>query len=211
MDGKDARRPLKSRSTSWAVGIAGALARSGVSPNAISAISMVMALLGALAFVAAGEAWLPVWCSLLAAAVFIQLRLICNLMDGMVAIEGGKKSATGGIWNEVPDRFADTLLLVGAGIGCGAPWAGVAAARAAVMTAYVRELGADLDGQQDFCGPFAKPQRMAALTLASLIGIFADTELILSYSLWFIATGTFITLLRRLVRMARRLKQVETP
>jgi phosphatidylglycerophosphate synthase len=171
---------------------------------------MVMAGLGAACFIAAGESWLPLWPGLLLAAVFTQLRLVCNLLDGMVAVEGGKGGPTGGIWNELPDRFADTLLLVGAGIGCGAPWAGACAAWAAVMTAYVRSLGAELTGVQDFRGPLAKPQRMAVLTAAALLTpveyrIF-ETALLLPVVLWVIAAGALLTALLRVRRMAQHLK-----
>jgi phosphatidylglycerophosphate synthase len=44
----------------------------------------------------------------------IQLRLLCNLLDGMVAIEGGFKTKTGEIFNELPDRLSDALILIGA-------------------------------------------------------------------------------------------------
>ena len=47
---------------------------------------------------------------LLLAALCIQLRLVCNLLDGMVAVEHGKGSPSGPIWNELPDRFADVLF-----------------------------------------------------------------------------------------------------
>ncbi len=165
------RRPLKSRSTRWAGWSAGWLVRHGAAPNGISAASVVFAIAGGALFVAAGEGWLPWRAGWLLGAVCVQARLICNLLDGMVAIEGGKKSATGDIWNEAPDRFADALLLVGAGIGCGQPWLGAGAAWAAAMTAYVRALGAGLTGKQDFSGPGAKPQRMAALTAGAVTAV----------------------------------------
>lgn len=44
----------------------------------------------------------------------IQARLICNLLDGMVAQESGVKSSLGKIMNEVPDRYSDIILLLGA-------------------------------------------------------------------------------------------------
>ncbi len=204
------RRPLKSRSTAWAAWLAGKLAKTGATPNGISAASIMMAMLGALAFVAAGREWISPWAGWLLAAAFTQLRLICNLVDGMVAIEGGKRSATGAIWNEAPDRFADTILLIGAGIGCGHPWAGAAAAWAAVMTAYARAPGAELTGKQDFCGPFAKPQRMAALTAAALLSplemLWNELPPLLAITLWIIAGGALITTFRRFHRLAASLK-----
>ncbi|MBC8126570.1 MAG: CDP-alcohol phosphatidyltransferase family protein [Gloeobacteraceae cyanobacterium ES-bin-144] len=206
------RRPLKSRSSAWAAWSAGFLARAGASPNGISAASVIMALLGAAAFIAAGNQWLVSWLGWILAAICIQLRLICNLLDGMVAIEGGMRSATGGIWNEAPDRFADTILLISAGIGCAHPWAGAAAAWAAVMTAYVRALGKELTGKQDFCGPFAKPQRMAALTIGALFSpiefLWGVNPPLLAMTLWLIVIGTFITIFRRLWRLSNTLKSL---
>ncbi|MFT3989974.1 MAG: CDP-alcohol phosphatidyltransferase family protein [Luteolibacter sp.] len=204
--------------------MAAKLARSGATPNGISAASVVFALAGGALFVAAGQHWIWPWSGWLGGALCVQARLICNLLDGMVAIEGGKKSATGDIWNEAPDRFADALLLVGAGIGSGQPWLGVVSAWAAAMTAYVRALGASLTGKQDFSGPFAKPQRMAALTVGSVITAmttFPSTHWLLfgetsapgtnpemQWALWLVSVGTVFTIFRRLVRLAAELKKL---
>ena len=211
MEAGSARRPLKSRSQAWASYCAAVLTRAGVTPNAISAASILMAALGAAGFIAAGQSWLPLWPAMVMAAVFTQLRLVCNLLDGMVAVEGGKGGPTGGIWNELPDRFADTLLLVGAGFSCGSPWAGACAAWAAVMTAYVRSLGAELTGVQDFRGPLAKPQRMAMLTVAALLTpaefLVFETRWLLPVVLWVIAVGALLTLALRVRRMAEKLNQ----
>ncbi|MFT4177801.1 MAG: CDP-alcohol phosphatidyltransferase family protein [Luteolibacter sp.] len=205
MDETSSRRPLKSRSSRWAGWMAAKLARSGATPNGISAASVGFALAGGLLFVAAGQGWVWSWAGWVAGALCVQARLICNLLDGMVAIEGGKKSATGDIWNEAPDRFADALLLVGAGIGCGHPWLGAGAAWAAAMTAYVRALGASLTGAQDFSGPFAKPQRMAALTGGAVATAFYPP--VMGIVLWVVCLGTVFTVFRRLARLAKILKQ----
>ncbi len=81
----ETRRPLTSRSTGWAKAIASTLARSSVTPNQISVVSIVFAIAGAWLLVE----W-PTTAGLVLAAVCVQLRLACNLFDGMVAIEGGK-------------------------------------------------------------------------------------------------------------------------
>jgi len=49
---------------------------------------------------------------LILAAVMIQGRLICNLLDGMVAVEGGMSSPAGPVFNELPDRISDTPKLL---------------------------------------------------------------------------------------------------
>ncbi|NJS38761.1 MAG: CDP-alcohol phosphatidyltransferase family protein, partial [Rhodobacteraceae bacterium] len=58
---------------------------------------------------------------LILAAATIQARLVCNLIDGMVAVEGGQGTKDGPFWNEAPDRASDLLFLLGAGIAAGNP------------------------------------------------------------------------------------------
>ena len=101
----------------------------------------------------------------------MQLRLLCNLLDGMVAIEGGRKSKVGVLYNEVPDRVADSLFLVALGYAIGIAWLGWLAALAAAVTAYIRVLGGTFGLAQDFRGPLAKQHRMAVMTAGCLLGI----------------------------------------
>ena len=76
----------------------------------------------------------------------IQLRLVCNVLDGLIAVEGGKKSAFGALYNEFPSRVADTLLLAAAGYGAGWPVVGWCTVLLAALTAYVRVFGGPLAG-----------------------------------------------------------------
>jgi phosphatidylglycerophosphate synthase len=209
---EESRRPLKSRSTAWAAALSGWLARRGVAPNAISAASLVFALVSGAAFAATASpvfqnALVPLW---LAAAAGIQLRLLCNLMDGMVAVEGGRKSSGGELWNELPDRLADLAILVGAGFAGGSALLGAVAACGAVGTAYLRAFGASLTGRQDFRGPMAKPQRMAVLTVAAIAAACAPVagvsgSLIMHLTLWIVVAGIVVTCFRRITRLARAL------
>jgi phosphatidylglycerophosphate synthase len=213
------RRPLTSRNHGWARALAAVLVRARIAPNTISLASIVCAAGAALALAAwpertdAGRWLLPI-----AAAISIQLRLLCNMLDGMVAVEGGRRSATGELFNEVPDRIADTLILVGAGIALhGLPWAielGWATALLAMLTAYVRALGGGLGRPGCFHGPMAKPHRMAALTAACLATAaasaadWAPAAWILWWTLVVIAAGCVITAGRRLAAIASHLREV---
>lgn len=201
----EARRPLASRSTRWAAFLATAAVRAGFTADGISLLSLLFALGGA-----AGLLWLERPWGLLACAAGVQLRLLCNLLDGMVAIEGGKKSKLGALFNEVPDRAADSVFLVALGYGIGMPWLGWLAALAAAITAYIRVLGGTLGLPQDFRGPMAKPHRMAVLTVGCLLGI-AEFQLdggqrLLVAAAWLIAIGSLITCATRLLAMARLLR-----
>ena len=205
------RRPLASRDTGWARGIARRLSASGITPNQISMASMAMAACAGTAFWLAGTAASgPRAALLLAAALFCQLRLLCNLFDGMVAIEGGKQEADGPFWNEFPDRVADILILTGVGYGIGVPALGWAAAAFAVLTAYTRELGRNCGLPADFSGPMAKQHRMATITAAALLSLleplWRGQGEVLEIALWLIAVGAAVTALRRAANIVRGLR-----
>src|SRR6185369_11701093 len=150
------RRPLQSRDARWAKATASFLAARRVAPNLISIGSVVFAAIAGAAFVGSTFAFrIPL---LILGAISIQLRLICNLLDGMVAVEGKLGSKSGEIYNDLPDRVADPLILVCAGYATPFLWGpalGWCAGLLAVMTAYVRLLGAATGAGQDFRGPMA--------------------------------------------------------
>lgn len=212
---KPTRRPLTSRNTKWAAAVAGWLVGKRIQPNHISVLSLVFASFAGLALIGSGcvaSRWRGVL--FLAAAGLIQLRLLCNLFDGMVAVEGGFKTKSGEIYNELPDRFADVMILAGAGYAMPtSPWLqtlGWMAAALAVITAYVRVLGASVGTQQYFLGPMAKPHRMAVLTVAcvvmAVLGFIGKPFDLLQPTLIVICLGCLVTIARRVVCIVRELE-----
>jgi phosphatidylglycerophosphate synthase len=201
------RRPLKSRETAWARRAAGWLAAKGATPNAISKGAVLFAAIGGAGFWASGatEGWVRALCLLLGVAG-CQLRLLCNLFDGMVAIEGGRKEPDGPFWNEAPDRASDILILAGAGMGAGAAGLGWMAAALAVATAYVRELGRAEGQGSDYSGPMAKQHRMAVMTGAAILAILLPGLPVLAGALWVVVAGAALTVGLRARRLVRRLK-----
>jgi phosphatidylglycerophosphate synthase len=210
------RRPLKVRDTRWAAATARWLTRVGFRPNTISILGSLFALGAGAAFVGAGlmESWVLRTVCLLAAAAGIQLRLLCNLFDGMVAVEGGFRTKSGEIYNELPDRFSDAFILAGAGhysLTCPClNELGWAAATLAVITAYVRALGASTGAGQFFIGPMAKQHRMALMTAACAVEAAASAvgypEFAIGIALAIIVLGCLITIARRSIRIARTLE-----
>lgn len=209
------RRPLATREKLWAKGLAGALNKAGVSPNAISIASLVFAIAAGVLLWLSGQVDGVVRAIvLLAAAACIQLRLLCNMLDGMVAVEGNRQTRFGEIFNDMPDRFADIAILVGAGYGLSAfewgPALGWLAATLAVLTAYVRLLGGAMGTRQYFSGPLAKPHRMAVLTVACVLStlepLWGWNGRILAAALIVIALGSALTIVRRTQQIAAEIK-----
>ncbi|WP_223431388.1 CDP-alcohol phosphatidyltransferase family protein [Pseudomonas sp. GL-B-26] len=201
----DNRRPIKTRSAGWARRITDILVKRDISPNQISVASIAFAFAGVVALNIDSGVIGSICC-----AIGIQLRLLCNLFDGMVAIEGGKKSDIGSLYNEFPDRIADSLLIVGLGYAIGQSDLGWFAALAAALTAYVRVFGGSIGLKQTFIGPMAKQHRMAVMTAGLLLNAIEanvyGTHYVLLIALAVIAIGSVATCVTRTLAIARQLK-----
>jgi phosphatidylglycerophosphate synthase len=200
------RRPLTSRNSAWAARLASWAVAREITPNQISQASMGFAALGFFLYAISTQGGLAQFLALILAAATLQARLVCNLIDGMVAIEGGRGAKDGPFWNEAPDRVSDFLFFVGAGLAAGQPELGLLAAALAIATAYIRELGRAEGFPPDFSGPLAKPQRMAVLTAGSILAAFYASEWTLTVTLWIIVAGTAATVIRRSWTLIEKLK-----
>ncbi len=207
MPDPSSRRPLKSRGIPVFGKLAAVLARAGVRADVISAAGLGFGLASGGALVA--TAHVPpgfrtgFW---LVSAALVQLRLLANMLDGMVAVEGGRRSKLGALWNEIPDRISDSATLVGAGYALGGvPELGWLAALLAMLTAYIRAIGASNGAGEAFLGIFSKPRRMFFMTVACLAGAAGFAPAAVPAALGLIAAGGAVTCGQRLAWIARRL------
>jgi phosphatidylglycerophosphate synthase len=209
------RRPIAARSWPIWQWTAKRLASRGVSANAISLAGMACGVAAGLALAATAHAGAWQRVAWLTGAALIQLRLLANLLDGMVAIESGLASPVGELYNEVPDRISDAAILIGAGYAVGGDVAlGYLAACAALVTAYVRAVGKAAGAPQEYCGPMAKQQRMALLTLIAVYRGLTPAEWqvnwqgrgLIALGLLVIVLGCLLTSVRRLLRIAANLR-----
>jgi phosphatidylglycerophosphate synthase len=186
--------------------------RLGIHPNLVSYSSIVASLGAGLCFWQAGT----VPGLLLPAVGFCYLRLWLNMLDGMVALAAGKASRTGEIANELPDRFSDVIIFVGAGHSqlCH-PLGGYWAAIFALLVAYVGTLGQAVGVQREFSGLMSKPWRMITLHIGAWITLallwstgeihFAGLT-VLDWTFVVMVLGCVQTLWIRLVRIVRALR-----
>ena len=212
--GVDDRREVGLRRRGWVRGLAARLARRGVRPNAVSSASVVAAAGTAACLLLTGAASSGAAIALLrTAAALVALRGLVIVLDGLIAIEGGLVSRSGVVFNDLPDRVSELITFAAAGYAAGSP-AGVAlgwlSAGLAVLTAYIRVLGASAGQGQDFSGPMAKPRRIAVLALmlvaaAALHPSGRHHEAIL-VGLAVVAAGSLVTAVRRAVRLVRALE-----
>ena len=212
MDGKNHaadRRPIAARDLALTHRVAAWFIARGASPDAISFGGMVAGLLAGLAL--AGTLWWPgaAWVFWLLAALLVQLRLLANLLDGMVAIGRRVASARGELWNEVPDRVSDTAVLLGLGVAAGSPAWGLAASLGSMSAAYIRAVGRAAGAPSDFRGPMAKQHRMALVTALAVwcaVTPFAWHAPLPYWTLVVITVLATLTALRRLAGIAAHLR-----
>ena len=209
------RRPIKSRGIEIFQTLAVFLNKKNITPNQISIASVIFAFFSGFCLIYTPKSQAPLnWLLPLLSAFFIQMRLLCNLLDGIVAVEGGKATASGELFNELPDRVADLLILVSAGYAAKifecSPALGWCAGSLAILTAYIRALSTSLGVPPNFSGPMAKPHRMAAMTIAcivtSLEGLIEQQGYALTITLLIIIVGSIITSYRRMVFAYRHLE-----
>lgn len=199
------RRPISSRDTSWARSITNTLIKVKMTPNSISVWSIIFALFGAAYVMYYPQMW-----GFVVLALTIQLRLLCNLFDGMVAIELNQSNPLGKIYNEFPDRITDSIFLIVAGYVSGHTSLGMFAALVAAFTAYIRVFGGSVGLEQKFNGIMAKQHRMAVLSIALLIQqvefFYNQTFYAILSALVIISVGSIITCITRTIAIGKNLE-----
>ncbi|CAG0986918.1 CDP-diacylglycerol---glycerol-3-phosphate 3-phosphatidyltransferase [Anaerolineae bacterium] len=215
------RRPIAARRSRLIQRFAAWLATRRVAPNSISLLGMIAGISSGICLAIVGRVECSDRLLFALAAILIQTRLVANLLDGLVAVEGNLKSAVGDLYNEVPDRVSDTAVFVGAGLAAGgSPALGWAAACAAALVAYSRVLGKSLGFDSDYRGPMAKQHRMFVMTATMVFLVLAPVAWRFSIpvpapwptigpiemALFIVVVGAVVTALRRLSALARKLK-----
>jgi phosphatidylglycerophosphate synthase len=217
------RRPMFTRDWNLSKQLTRGLVAKRVPPNMISLVGMAGAVVAGLALAATSLSPWPQAMYLLAVAGII-VRGMGNLLDGMVAVESGKASPLGELFNEVPDRVSDIAILVGAGWAAGGnATLGLLAALVAVLVAYVRAEGKVTGAAQHYCGPMAKPGRMVVIVVISAYcgltpaswqpaASFGNHQFgLMAIGLAIIVGGGIVTIIRRLKKIARDVSTLHYP
>jgi phosphatidylglycerophosphate synthase len=136
-----------------------ALASASVPPNAITALSLVLALTAGIA-AASGHFALAGWLFVAGGAL--------DFLDGRLARETGKATRSGAALDSVVDRYSDAALLVGLSWYYGGTWVlGIAllALTGSFLVPYVRARGEALGVVMKDVGVMQRPERVLLLGL----------------------------------------------
>lgn len=175
--------------------LANALARWGVSANAVTILAMAGSLVVGFACI---YAWADALLLLLWPA-WLFARMALNAIDGMLAREHGMKTPLGGVLNEVGDVVSDTALYLPiAFFTAGALWPAVLFTLGAALTEFCGVLGKALGGSRRYDGPMGKSDRALLVgALAAATFLFPSLYKAWPGFLWAAAALTLVTSARR--------------
>ena len=150
-----------------------ALGKIGITPNAISTISLLIAVLAALAYASRA----PVL-----GAVGLLISGFVDMLDGAVARATGLVTRFGAVYDPVLDRYAEFAVLFGIGYGGLVNWVWVVFSLfGMVMASYVRAR-AESAGGLESCrvGIAERQEKIILLMIGSLVQPFFNRGLSIS-------------------------------
>lgn len=138
-----------------------------VSPNAISWVALIAALVAGVGFYLGGLAFLVL------ALVLILVSAYLDALDGKVAKMFGKTSARGDFIDHVFDRYADVFLLGGVAFNAAyAPlWVGVLAIIGVLLTSYMGTQAQAVGQGRRYGGILGRADRLVLLFLGGFVQV----------------------------------------
>jgi archaetidylinositol phosphate synthase len=194
---------LRDRASGLIRPVAEAVARTGITPNVLTAIGLVVGVIAALLF-AMGQQLL--------AGVVLLIAGFFDVMDGAVARVLQRETAFGGVLDSVVDRYVDFLLYGGiiyASISGGIAepsfmrgwgWAlGLLAIAGSFMVSYIRARAEAAGSGKLDVGIAERAERLIILALGALLGLT-------QYAVLIIVVFTHLTVVQRILASRERLR-----
>jgi len=189
---------LKQKFQAYIASVAKAAHRVGLTPNRVSAIGIVFALLSAFAY----WKWqLFNQFLLIAAPVFLLISGFFDALDGVVARLYGQTTVFGGFLDSLLDRYADAAVFAGIILGGLLPsleWglvAGLAALIGSLLVSYTRARGEAAGVKMETIGLAERAERIIILAIASFATIAWKEAL--SWAIIILAILTNLTVVQR--------------
>jgi archaetidylinositol phosphate synthase len=170
--------------------------RIGLTPNMISGLGAIFALLAALAYVRwqDGSFCLPL------AIIMLLLSGFCDALDGIVARLYQQTTAFGGFLDSLLDRYADAAIYIAIIISglCWPLW-GLIALAGSLLVSYSRARAEAVNVKMESVGIAERAERMIVLVVATLIAStrYWSPAAVINYAIILLAILSNLTVLQR--------------
>jgi archaetidylinositol phosphate synthase len=174
----------------------------GLTPNMVSAIGFILAILSALTYATTKGQPLQ----LLLATILLLASGFCDALDGVIARTYQQISLFGGFMDSLIDRYADAAVYAGIIISglCDTFW-GLTALAGSLLVSYTRAKAEAAGITMETIGLAERAERMIILAAASLAAIFWLPAL--NFGIILLAVLSNLTVLQRGTHIYRALKK----
>ncbi len=184
------------------------IADTGISPNTISVLSLIFAVLAGLIYYY--SAFDPIL--VLVAGLLVAVNSFFDAMDGLMARYLNASTARGDFLDHIIDRYSDVFIICGVFFGGYVSWQiGVVTIVGVLLTSYLGTQAQALHIGRYYGGIIGRADRLV-LTILSSVVYFVYSGTIYGFSAlgWMIIVigiGSHITALQRIVHIWKQLGQ----
>jgi archaetidylinositol phosphate synthase len=185
---------LKQRAQSWLTSEAALLHRLGLTPNHVSILGLVLALLSAVTY----WQWQLHPLLLIVAPLLMLASGLLDALDGAIARIYGEATTFGGFFDSLLDRYADAVILCGIILGgLTEPHWGLAALMGSLLVSYARARAEAAGVKMESVGLAERAERIVIIALASFISYVWLNAL--NWSILLLALLTNLTVVQRAI------------
>ncbi len=184
--------------------VAESLHNLGLTPNHVSILGIVLAVLSAITY----WQWKLDSLLLILAPLLMLASGLLDAMDGALARQYGEATKFGGFFDSLLDRYADSIILCGIILGelTEVSW-GLAALIGSLLVSYARSRAEAAGVKMESVGLFERAERIVLLALVSFISyVWLDA---LCWGVLLLAVLTNLTVIQRAVYFRKASQDVE--
>ena len=174
--------------------VAKALHTIGLSPNHVSVLGIILAVLSAITY----WQWALDPALLIVAPLLMLASGLLDALDGALARQYGEATAFGGFFDSLLDRYADSIILCGIILGglTEVAW-GLAALMGSLLVSYARSRAEAAGVKMESVGLAERAERIVFLALASFLSyVWLDA---LCWGVLVLAVLTNLTVIQRAI------------
>jgi archaetidylinositol phosphate synthase len=192
---------LKQRAQSWLTSEATLLHRLGLTPNHVSLIGLILALISAVTY----WQWQLHPLLLIVAPLLMLASGLLDALDGAIARIYGETSKFGGFFDSLLDRYADAIIFCGIILGGLTEISlGLAALLGSMLVSYARARAEAAEIKMESVGLAERAERIVILALASFLSyVWLDA---LNWGILILAILTNLTVVQRSIYFRRAVR-----